>query len=133
MRSKRVTGPVHMSIRNRIWLLPLIAILVSILSVGANYRISSSASKLLAQAGSHDYELVNTSSALIAQVEGVEETLKSAVAAGDKQVLETLDAKAAAFHSLGARLAQVPDEAARAATLTTQFEAYLRASKSAAA
>jgi hypothetical protein len=41
-----------MSIKQRIWLLPAIAILTSILSLSANYWFSASAGRVLAEADS---------------------------------------------------------------------------------
>jgi len=57
-----------MTIRQRIWLLPTIAIVASILMVGANYWLSTGASRLLRGAGSNDYAQLNDANALLASL-----------------------------------------------------------------
>jgi methyl-accepting chemotaxis protein len=121
-----------MTIRQRIWLLPIIAIVASILSVGANYMLSISASRILSEAGSHDYARVNDSNALLTGVANLEETLKNAVSAADKNALSGLDSKAAAFHATTTDLAKLPGQSSTAHELDTRYDAYFQAGKHAA-
>ena len=121
-----------MTIRQRIWLLPLIAIAASILSVAANYWLSTSASRILSDAGSQDYVRVNAANALLADVASLEETLKYAVSAGDKNAVATVDSKAKAFHAAAADLAMSPLQSAAARAMGAKFDAYYRAAKASA-
>lgn len=118
-----------MTIRQRIWLLPVIAIIASVLAVGTNYWLSSAASRILSDAGSHDYTQVNDANALLADVASLEETLKFAVSAADKGAVATLDAKREAFHKIAADLAAIPDQQDAAQLLGSQFDDYFRAAK----
>ena len=113
-----------MSIRQRIWLLPAIAIIASILSIGANYWLSTTASAILSAAGSSDSPSVNTANALLSSVSSLEETLKFAVSANDKGALATLDQKAEAFRAASRELGQLPEQARIAALMTQQFDEY---------
>jgi methyl-accepting chemotaxis protein len=122
-----------MSIRQRIWLLPAIAIVASVLSIGANYWLSAAASAILSVAGSSDSPSVNTANALLASVSSLEETLKFAVSANDKSALETLDQKAQAFRAATHELEQLPQQAKIAGLMTRQFDDYYRFASDSAA
>ena len=122
-----------MKIRQRIWLLPAIAICASVLSVGTNYWLSEGASAILTEAGSNDYAQVNDANAMLATAAGLEETLKYAVSAADKNALGTLEAKAAPFGTATADLAKIPGQAAAAQSLQAQFDDYFHSANAAAA
>jgi methyl-accepting chemotaxis protein len=122
-----------MTLKQRIWLLPLIAALASVLSIGINYVLSHSASKVLAAAGSQHYPAVNNANALLATVSSLEEALKYAVSAGDKEGLGTLEQKAAAFRQLVSELGKLPGKNEVSARLGQQFDVYFSAASESAA
>jgi methyl-accepting chemotaxis protein len=115
-----------MTVRQRIWLLPAIAIIASILSIGANYLLSTSAARILTEVQAADYPQVNAANALLAAVASLEETLKFAVSANDKNAITALDDKAGAFRGAAAELATLPGQQAPAGALRNQFDAYYR-------
>src|SRR5689334_20472849 len=110
-----------MTLKQRIWLLPAVAALASMLSIGVNYLLSHSASAVLARAGSQDYSAVNNANALLTTVTSLEDALKYAVSAGDKNGLGVLDEKAAAFRGLVDELAGLPGQRTNAAQMQQQF------------
>ena len=114
-----------MKIRHRIWLLPAIAIIASVVSIGANYRLSSSVSQLLSDAGASDYPQLNAANTMQAAVAALEETLKYAVSAGDKNALTNLEGDAAGFRAATAELSKVPSRKATADKLNGLFARYL--------
>ena len=115
-----------MTIRQRIWLLPAIAIIASVLSIAANYWLSSAASHVLSAAGSEDYPAVNHVNTLRAIVSSLEETLKFAVSASDKTAMQNLDRKAVEFRSALDEFAKLDAGRDTAATLRQQFDEYYR-------
>jgi methyl-accepting chemotaxis protein len=122
-----------MTLKQRIWLFPAIAMIASLLSIGVNYWLSQSASRVLESAGTWDYLTVNHANALLTTVSSLEDSLKYAVSAGDKDGLGTLETKAAAFRSIVAELGKIPANHEVAAELAQQFERYYRAANESAA
>ena len=122
-----------MTLKQRIWLLPAIAALASMLSIGINYVLSQSASSVLATAGSQDYAAVNSASVLLATVTSLEDALKYAVSSGDKDGLATLEQKAAAFRQITDELSTLPGKRQSATQLQQEFEGYFRAASESAA
>jgi methyl-accepting chemotaxis protein len=113
-----------MTIRQRIWLLPAIAIVASILSIGVNNWMSSATSSVLSAAGAADYPVVNDVNALLGTVSSLEDTLKFAVSASDKNAIQHLDGKAAEFRTTVTELAKLPGEREVAGLLKEEFERY---------
>jgi methyl-accepting chemotaxis protein len=113
-----------MSIKQRIWLLPVIAILASILSLSANYWFSAAAGRLLAEADTVQYPAINDLNSMLAATAALEDTLKYAVSVGDKNAIASVDGKVSAFHSAAAELGKLPDQRKLADQLQTEFDAY---------
>lgn len=122
-----------MTLKQRIWLLPAVATIASLLSIGINYWLSHSASAVLAEAGSHDYQAVTHANALLSTVSSLEEALKYSVAAGDKNVLATLEQKAVTFRSIADEVEKLPGERQIAAQMKEEFDEYYRAANASAA
>ncbi len=122
-----------MTLRQRIWLLPVIAIVASIFSVGANYLLADSASRVVTAAGSQDYARVNAANSLVAITASLEETLKNAVSAADKAALHEAESQATAFRATTVELAKVEGQKALADKLDSQFKAYYDNAKESAA
>jgi methyl-accepting chemotaxis protein len=121
-----------MSIKQRIWLLPGIAILASILSLSANYWFSASAERVLAEADSVQYPAINDLNAMIAAAAALEETLKYAVSVSDKNAIAAVDGKVAAFSTAAAELGKLKGQQKLAERLAAEFDAYHRSSTEAA-
>ena len=121
-----------MSIKQRIWLLPAIAILASFLSLSANYWFSAAASRQLTEADTVQYPAINALNSMIAATAALEETLKYAVSVSDKNAIAAVDGKAAAFRTADEALGKLPGQQNLAAQLATEFDGYHHAATEAA-
>jgi methyl-accepting chemotaxis protein len=121
-----------MSIKQRIWLLPVIAILASILSLSANYWYSAAAGRVLAAADGVQYPAINDLNSMIAAATALEETLKYAVSVSDKNAIAAVDGKATAFRATAAELAKLSGQQKLARQLIGEFDTYHRSSTDAA-
>jgi methyl-accepting chemotaxis protein len=121
-----------MSIKQRIWLLPIIAILASILSLSANYWFSAAAGRLLADADTVQYPAINALNSMIASTAALEDSLKYAVSVSDKNAIAAVDGKALAFRAAAGELGKLPNQRKLADQLLTEFDAYYHSSSEAA-
>ena len=117
-----------MSIKQRIWLLPAIAIFASILSLSANYWFSASAERVLAEADSVQYPAINALNAMMDAEAALEETLKYAVSVSDKNAIAAVDGKVAAFNGAATALGKLKGQQELAQRLAAEFDAYRRPS-----
>jgi methyl-accepting chemotaxis protein len=120
-----------MTIKRRIWLLPILAILASFIGTAASYWLSSSASRIIDEAGVAGAALDHLTK-LQTVVSRIEETLKYAVASSDPNSLATAAQQAASFRSTAAELADLPGEDIASRDLSRTFEAYYSAANSVA-
>jgi methyl-accepting chemotaxis protein len=121
-----------MTIKQRIWLLPAIAILASFIGTAASSWLSSSASRIIDVAGAAGAALDHLTKLQTAMSQ-IEETLKYAVASSDPNSLATAAQQAVSFRSAAAELAELPGEDAASRDLSRTFEAYYSAANSVAA
>ncbi len=122
-----------MTIKQRIWLLPILAIIVFAIGTFGIYYLSASTSRLLIRARQVDYPMLSNSQMLVAQLGAIQETLKNAVTAGDKAGIELAAKKAEQFKKNVALIAAIPGKQERAAKIKSQFEAYDQAADESAA
>ena len=115
-----------MSLKHRIWLLPAVAILASILSLSANYWFSASASRVLAEADAVQYPAIQALNSMVACVNGLEELLEYAVSIDDKDAIEAVSNKVTEFEAAAAELAKLPHQQNLAAQLGREFSDYHR-------
>jgi methyl-accepting chemotaxis protein len=120
-----------MTIKQRIWLLPAVAILASFIGTAASSWLSSSASRIIDAAGAAGAALDHLTK-LQTAVAQVEETLKYAVASSDPKSLATAAHQAGSFRSEVAELAELPGEDVASRDLSRTFEAYYSAANSVA-
>jgi methyl-accepting chemotaxis protein len=121
-----------MSIKQRIWLLPTIAILASVFSLSTNYWFSASGGRVLAAADTVQYPAINILNSMLAAAAELEETLKYAVSVSDKNAIAAVGGKAVAFRSASAELGKLPDHQKLADQLLSEFDTYNRSSTAAA-
>jgi methyl-accepting chemotaxis protein len=121
-----------MNIKQKIWLLPAIAIIASVAGIAVNYVLSSSASGAISNAYSFDYPVISGTDAMIADVAGIEDSLKYAVSASDKNAIALVADKAAAFRSKADALAKLPGQQDALQQLVKDFDDYYRFSTDAA-
>jgi PAS domain S-box-containing protein len=115
-----------MSIKHRIWLLPAVAILASILSLSANYWFSVSASNVLTEADAVQYPAIQALNSMSATTKGLEELLEYAVSVDDKDAIEAVSSKVTEFEAAAADLEKLPHQENLAAQLGSQFNDYHR-------
>lgn len=116
-----------MTIKQRIWLLPALAILLSCVGIATNYSYSARASKALVAANTRYYPAVTALEALRADRAAIQQNLEFAVSANDKHAMARAQKAAARFTTTLATLAQLPGFAKLAQHLEQQFHAYKQA------
>lgn len=72
-----------MSIRLRIWLIPVVAVLIFSLGMGATIKISSNTCELLRKTSTAHYPLLQKVQSLLSSVSGTQENYKNAVGIND--------------------------------------------------
>ena len=111
-----------------IWVLPVIAI---ILGTFINYRTSSSISTALTNVSQVDYPFLSSSKALVVDLTGLQESLKTVVSTGDKQGMAVIEEKGKTFNEELAKLGKIPGMEAQAVEIRTQFGTYYKAATNA--
>lgn len=119
---KVVKGEIELKIKYKIWLLPVIALLISGVAISANYVLSNKSSGMLAQAKEADYPSLIAIRAMIAAFEGEQDALKNAVLVGDKGGLDNAKAKSDLFKKALSDFVAV--DPADKEKLSQEFEAY---------
>ncbi len=118
-----------MSIKQRIWALPIVAILVSCAGIFANYIFSDSASTALANANKFDYPALTATQTMITTFAGIQENLKYAISANDKNALSLAQQKADNFKKTNDELVNLPAYQSTADTIAKQFNTYFTAAQ----
>jgi two-component system, sensor histidine kinase and response regulator len=121
-----------MSLKHRVWLLPAIAILASILSLSANYWFSAAASVVLTEADAVQYPAIQALNSMIASVNGLEELLKYAVSVNDKNAIAAVNNEVTDFNAAAAGLSALPRQKTLAQRLVIEFGDYHRSATDAA-
>ena len=121
-----------MSIKRRIWALPVISAIIFGLGAGASAMIAKGALDSITTTASVDYPVLDASKALILDVAAITDGLQEAVAEGDKDKVGQM---AEAANKLRARLEkfrQIPGQQEAGARLGKEFDAYFAPAQSAA-
>ncbi|MBI3902942.1 MAG: methyl-accepting chemotaxis protein [Nitrosomonadales bacterium] len=111
-----------MNTKQKIWLIPAIAILISGVAISANYVLSNKSFGMLEQAKNADYPALGAIRSMTAAFEGEQDALKNAVLAGDKGGLDNAKAKADLFKKALTEFSAV--DSSEAKTIQKEFEAY---------
>lgn len=121
-----------MKIKQKIWSLPVVAVLIFAVGIAVNYMFSSSTSTLLDRVHDVDYPLLDNTQQLIADFKGIQENLKNAVTANDKKGLELAGEKAANFRKNLDELTKIPGKKESAEKISKEFDEYYQAASDAA-
>jgi len=124
---------VHVSMKQRIWALPALAILIFTFGSGLNWMLSTSTSRALDDVNRIEYPFVAASDELLIHSNAVQESLKNAVSASDKAGLEKTAEKAAAFRAALQLLKSIPGKATLAERIEGEFDAYYKSAFDSAA
>lgn len=122
-----------MTIKQKIWALPAATILVFSIGMIITYGISSKTSNLLDQVSNVHYPFLQETQTLLADLKGIQENFKNAVAAGDQNAVTLAEEKAANFRKVTSELEGIPGKAEAAAEINKQFDNYYQAASDSAA
>ena len=117
-----------MSVKNRIWMLPLLAILIFVVGIATVLAFSAGTSKSITGLGAVDYRYLDATTQFASQLEALGTTIQGAVAEGDKKRLDEATDKAAAMRKTIAAIKAIPGKADVADNLGKLFETYFTAS-----
>ncbi|OIJ40582.1 methyl-accepting chemotaxis protein [Massilia timonae] len=113
-----------MSIKRRIWALPVISAIIFGLGAGASVTIANGALASITTTETVDYPLMDAVKAVTLDIAAVTEGLTDAVTEGDKARIEQVGAQADKVRADLDKLGQIPGHAATGARLKNEFDAY---------
>jgi len=113
-----------MSIKRRIWALPVISAIIFGLGVTASAVIATGALESISTTESVDYPLLDAAKSLTLDVEAVTNGLRDAVTEGDKARLDQVGEQAGKLRAKLDKLAQLDGQRATATRLAKEFDAY---------
>jgi methyl-accepting chemotaxis protein len=113
-----------MSVRLKIWSLPLMATLVFALGITVVALLSAHTLNTIRGIGDSRYPYLDATTQFASQLEALSGTIQSAVAEGDKKRLDEVGDRVSAARTTLQRIGAIPDHAERAAALSQAFEAY---------
>jgi len=113
-----------MSIKRRIWALPVISAIIFGLGAGASVIIANGALVSITATETVDYPLMDASKALSLDIGAVTSALTDAVTEGDKARIEQANTQADKVRATIDRLGKIPGQAGAGARLRQEFDAY---------
>ena len=113
-----------MSIKRRIWALPLISAIIFGLGAGASVVIANGALASITTTGAVDYPLMDSAKALSLDIAAVTDGLTDAVTEGDKARLDQVNGQADKVRASMDQLGQIAGQQETGARLKKAFDAY---------
>lgn len=113
-----------MSIKRRIWALPIISTVIFGIGITASVIFSTAAINSIKTTESLDYPVLERSKNIQADVQGIVDTLKQAVGEDDKKGIETAGERAKKVRDKFKSLSELPDQQALGDRLAKEFDAY---------
>jgi methyl-accepting chemotaxis protein len=113
-----------MSIKRRIWALPVISTIIFGVGLAVSVYFSTTAITSIKTTESIDYPVLDKSKTLQNDVQGFVDALKQAVGEGDKKAIDTIAENAKKVHEKFKKLGEVPGQQALAERLAKEFDAY---------
>jgi methyl-accepting chemotaxis protein len=113
-----------MSIKRSIWALPVVSSVILSAGLGIGIYYSTASIATISATEAEDYPALENSKALSLEIRAVVDTLKDAVAEGDKKRIEQVGALAQKVRARVARLAAIPGRRADAEKLGAEFDQY---------
>src|ERR1700712_1977213 len=117
-----------MSVKNRIWMLPLLAILIFAVGIATVLAFSARTSKSIQELGSVDSPYLDATTQFASQLEALGATIQGAVAEGEKKRLDEATDKATVMRKTVATIKAIPGKADAGEALGKLFETYFTAS-----
>ena len=121
-----------MSIKRKIWALPVISTIIFGLGVAVSAYIASGALDSIRTTETVDYPALGTSKALAADLQGITDGLRDAVSEGDKTRVNQIGDQANKVRAKLADVGKIPGMDATAKRLSKEFEDYYAPAVSAA-
>ncbi|MFZ6843293.1 methyl-accepting chemotaxis protein [Undibacterium sp. RuTC16W] len=113
-----------MSIKRRIWALPIIATVIFGVGLAVSVYFSTTAISSIKTTENVDYPVLDRAKILSADVRGLTDALKDAVSEGDKKRIDVVAESAKKVKEKLQKLGEVPGQKAIADKLTGEFDAY---------
>ncbi|MFZ6799134.1 methyl-accepting chemotaxis protein [Undibacterium sp. Di24W] len=113
-----------MSIKRRIWALPIIATVIFGVGIAASVYFSTTAMKSIKTTEDIDYPVLDRSKNIQADVQGIVDALKQAVGEDDKKGIEAVNERAKKVREKFKSLSSVPGQQALGDRLAKEFDAY---------
>ncbi|MCX7217829.1 MAG: chemotaxis protein, partial [Burkholderiales bacterium] len=113
-----------MSIKRRIWALPVISTVIFGVGLAVSVYFSTTAITSIKTTESIDYPVLDKAKTLQNDVQGFVDALKQAVGEGDKKAIDTIAENAKKVHEKFKKLGEVPGQQALAERLAKEFDAY---------
>ena len=116
-----------LTVKQRIWALPVIASVVFVIGIGTTVTFTSTLLSSIDHANTQDYPAVEIAKALSGEVQGVIDGIQSAVAEGDKKALDQARERSDKVHKALDGMAKIPSQAEAARRLGQEFNSYSEA------
>lgn len=113
-----------MSIKRRIWALPIIATVIFGVGIAASVYFSTTAIKSIKTTENIDYPVLDRSKNIQADVQGIVDALKQAVGEDDKKGIEAVNERAKKVREKFKSLGSLPGQQALGDRLAKEFDAY---------
>jgi methyl-accepting chemotaxis protein len=121
-----------MNIKQKIWSLPIVVVLIFAVGITIIYFFSSSTLTLIGRVGQVDYPFLSNTQSLIADLNGISENFKNAVTMNDKNGLDLASEKAASFNKTIGNVSAIPGKNEIAERIKREFDAYYKAARKSA-
>lgn len=113
-----------MSIKRRIWALPIIATVIFGIGIAASVYFSTTAIESIKTTEKIDYPVLDRSKNIQADVQGIVDALKQAVGEDDKKGIEAANERAKRVREKFKNLSSLPGQQALGDRLAKEFDAY---------
>ncbi len=113
-----------MTIKQKIWSIPLVTILIFSLGMAFIYGASSRTYDLLSGAEDVHQPYLNKIKVLLNDLKGIQENFQNAIIINDRNAIDLARQKAEDFHKIGREIAMLDGKQAISHRMLTQFDAY---------
>jgi diguanylate cyclase (GGDEF)-like protein len=121
-----------MTIKQKIWSIPLVTILIFTLGMAIIYGASSHTYNLLQGAEDTHQPYLNKIKILLNDLKGIQENFQNAIIINDRNSIALAQQKARDFHEIGREIAMLDGKKAISHRMLTQFDAYFVPAENAA-
>lgn len=113
-----------MSIKRRIWALPIISAVIFVIGLAVSVYLVTGALASIAATEQIDYPVLDHAKTLTQDIQAIVGGFKDAVAEGDKKRIKVLEGQAARIRDRIKKLAAIPGQGAMADRLAKEFDDY---------